>query len=121
MQLLVRQPARGVLAHALEHVLDRDVVVFVATGEDRAAVEQDRGDVEALSQRVKELLGEGNRVVVSAIGEGTLPHESFHRYFTQNVVWRLSAAGLNPGNGLSDLYGDDDIYYSVLGNLVLTF
>ncbi len=42
-------------------------------------------------------------------------------YFTQNVVLRLSAAGLNAGSGLADLYGDDDTYYSVLGNLVLTF
>jgi hypothetical protein len=40
---------------------------------------------------------------------------------TQNAVIRLSAAGLNPGDGLSALYGDDDIYYSVLANLVFTF
>jgi hypothetical protein len=42
-------------------------------------------------------------------------------YMQQNVVFRLSAAGLNPGDGLADLYGDDDVYYSVLANLVLTF
>lgn len=42
-------------------------------------------------------------------------------YMQQNLVFRLSAAGLNPGDGLSNLYGDDDIYYSVLANLVLTF
>jgi hypothetical protein len=42
-------------------------------------------------------------------------------FMTQNVVMRLSAAGLRPGSGLKDLYGGDDTYYSVLGNLVLTF
>lgn len=42
-------------------------------------------------------------------------------FMTQNAVIRLSAAGLNPGKGLADLYGDDDIYYSVLANLVFTF
>ena len=42
-------------------------------------------------------------------------------FATQNVVWRLSAAGLFPGSGLEALYGSDDTYYSVLGNLVLTF
>jgi len=42
-------------------------------------------------------------------------------YMTQNIVFRLSAAGLNPGDGLADLYGDDDVYYTVLANLVLTF
>lgn len=42
-------------------------------------------------------------------------------YMTQNIVFRLSAAGLKPGDGLADLYGDDDTYYTVLANLVLTF
>ncbi len=42
-------------------------------------------------------------------------------YMTQNVVFRLSAAGLFPGAGTEALYGSDDTYYSVLGNLVLTF
>ena len=42
-------------------------------------------------------------------------------FMTQNIVFRLSAAGLNPGDGLADLYGDDDVYYTVLANLVLTF
>jgi hypothetical protein len=42
-------------------------------------------------------------------------------FMTQNAILRLSAAGLNPGSGLSDLYGNDDIYYSVLANLVFTF
>ena len=42
-------------------------------------------------------------------------------YFTQNVILRLSAATLLPGQGLKDLYGEDTKYYSVLGNFVLTF
>jgi hypothetical protein len=42
-------------------------------------------------------------------------------YMTQNVVMRLSAAGLHSGKGLANLYGGSETYYSVLGNLVLTF
>ncbi|HVF62907.1 MAG TPA: hypothetical protein VNE58_02800 [Casimicrobiaceae bacterium] len=40
---------------------------------------------------------------------------------TQNVVVRLSGAVLEPGDGLADLYGDDDTYYSVLGNIILSY
>ncbi|GIX36302.1 MAG: hypothetical protein KatS3mg126_2081 [Lysobacteraceae bacterium] len=42
-------------------------------------------------------------------------------FMTQNAIVRLSAAALVPGQGLADLYGDDDVYYSVLANLVFTF
>jgi hypothetical protein len=42
-------------------------------------------------------------------------------YFTQNIVLRLSGAYLLPGEGLEDLYGDDDNYYSVLGNFTFTY
>jgi hypothetical protein len=45
-------------------------------------------------------------------------------FLNQNVVLRLSGAVLLPGSGFNDLYGsqgDDDYYYSVLGNLVLTY
>ncbi len=42
-------------------------------------------------------------------------------FMTQNVVLRLSAALLEPGDGLKDLYGDDDSYYSILGNVTLNF
>jgi hypothetical protein len=42
-------------------------------------------------------------------------------YMTQNAVFRLSAAGLRSGSGLGALYGKNDTYYTVLGNLVLTF
>ncbi len=40
---------------------------------------------------------------------------------TQNVVLRLSAALLEPGEGLQDLYGDDDSFYTVLGNFIFSF
>jgi hypothetical protein len=39
----------------------------------------------------------------------------------QNIVWRLSGAALLPGSGLKQLYGDDDTYYTVLGNLILSY
>jgi len=42
-------------------------------------------------------------------------------FMTQNIVVRLSAALLEPGDGLKDLYGDDDSYYSILGNVTLNF
>ncbi|HET6604140.1 MAG TPA: hypothetical protein VFG21_07990 [Xanthomonadaceae bacterium] len=42
-------------------------------------------------------------------------------FMTQNMVLRVSGAVLFPGDGLAALYGDDDEYYSVLGNLVLTY
>ncbi len=42
-------------------------------------------------------------------------------FMTQNIVVRLSGAVLDPGSGLADLYGDDDRYYSVLGNFIFTY
>lgn len=42
----------------------------------------------------------------------------------QNVVLRLSGAALVPGDGTDELFGskaDDDIFYSVLGNIVLVY
>jgi hypothetical protein len=45
-------------------------------------------------------------------------------FLNQNVVLRLSGAGLVPGDGFNELFGsedDDDIYYSVLANLVLVY
>lgn len=38
----------------------------------------------------------------------------------QNIVFRLSAAALLPGKGYEQLYGDE-VAYSILGNLVLTY
>lgn len=45
-------------------------------------------------------------------------------FLNQNVILRLSGAMLLPGDGFKDLYGaedSDDYYYSVLGNIVLTY
>jgi hypothetical protein len=42
-------------------------------------------------------------------------------YMTQNVVVRVSAAALLPGEGIEALYGSDDTYYTVLGNFILNF
>lgn len=39
---------------------------------------------------------------------------------TQNIVFRMSGAVLNPGQGFEDLYGDGTPY-SVLGNLILAY
>lgn len=42
-------------------------------------------------------------------------------FMTQNIVMRLSAAGLHPGSGYADLYGSGDWQYTVLGNLIFTY
>jgi hypothetical protein len=42
-------------------------------------------------------------------------------FMTQNLVVRLSGALLEPGEGLEGLYGNDDTYYTVLGNVILTY
>jgi hypothetical protein len=42
-------------------------------------------------------------------------------FFTQNIVFRASAAALLPGEGYKDLYGDEELPYSVLLNLTLTY
>ena len=42
-------------------------------------------------------------------------------FMTQNVVVRLSGALLEPGSGLEDLYGERDPFYTVLGNVILTY
>lgn len=42
-------------------------------------------------------------------------------FMSQNIVVRLSGALLEPGAGLVDLYGDDHTYYTVLGNVILTY
>jgi hypothetical protein len=49
----------------------------------------------------------------------------YRPFFTQNVVFRLSGAVLFAGQGFQDLYGaesgEDDAFYSVLANLILTY
>ncbi|MCU0755742.1 MAG: hypothetical protein MUE46_11575 [Xanthomonadales bacterium] len=42
-------------------------------------------------------------------------------FMSQNVIVRLSGAALVPGKGLEALYGDDDTFYSVLANIILTY
>ncbi|MBL8245908.1 MAG: hypothetical protein JNL89_17060 [Rhodanobacteraceae bacterium] len=42
-------------------------------------------------------------------------------YMTQNIVVRLSGAVLEPGSGLEDLYGERDPFYTVLGNVILSY
>src|SRR5690606_14406965 len=46
-------------------------------------------------------------------------------HFTQNVVFRLSGAVLLADDGFKDLYRtserSEDIFYSVLGNIILTY
>ena len=37
------------------------------------------------------------------------------------AVENIIGAVLDPGRGLADLYGDDDRYYSVLGNFIFTY
>jgi hypothetical protein len=41
-------------------------------------------------------------------------------FMTQNVIVRLSAAGLLPGQGMKDLFPDED-HYSVLANIIFAF
>ena len=49
----------------------------------------------------------------------------YRPFFTQNVVFRLSAAALLAGEGFKNLYTqtneEQDVYYSVLANLILTY
>ncbi len=49
----------------------------------------------------------------------------YRPFFSQNVVFRLSGAVLFAGEGMQDLYGADggrdDVFYSVLANLILTY
>ena len=44
----------------------------------------------------------------------------YRPFFSQNIVFRLSAAALLPGEGFEELYGDETSY-SVLANLILTY
>ncbi len=44
----------------------------------------------------------------------------YRPFFTQNIVFRLSAAVLFPGDGFEDLYPDENPF-SILGNLILAF
>ena len=49
----------------------------------------------------------------------------YRPFFSQNIVFRMSGAALLPGAGFSDLYGEqrdqDDMFFSMQANLVLTY
>lgn len=55
-----------------------------------------------------------------AIGWDLSVASIYRPFMSQNVVFRLSAAALLPGKGYEQLFGDE-INYSVLANLVLSF
>jgi hypothetical protein len=56
----------------------------------------------------------------SDIGWDVSVSSIYRPFFTQNVVFRLSAAALLPGDGYEQMFGDDT-QYSILANLVLTY
>ncbi len=45
----------------------------------------------------------------------------YRPFQTQNIVLRLSGALLFPGGGMKDLFGDENHYYTVLGNFIFTY
>lgn len=55
-----------------------------------------------------------------SIGQDLSLSLTWRPFTSQNVVLRLVAAGLNPGNGYRDLYGDDKPY-SAFANLILAY
>lgn len=55
-----------------------------------------------------------------AIGWDLSVSSIYRPFMTQNIVFRLSAAALLPGKGYEQLFGDE-VNYTVLGNLVLTY
>ena len=57
----------------------------------------------------------------TAIGTDASVAWIWRPFMSQNIVLRVSGAALFPGDGLEALYGSDDTYYTVLGNLILTF
>jgi len=60
--------------------------------------------------------------VDSVLGQDISVSLIWRPYMTQNIVFRLSAAALNPGDGFDDLYGKDaDMPYSILVNMVLMY
>lgn len=58
--------------------------------------------------------------VASSIGQDISIAMIYRPFTTQNIVLRLSAAALLPGQGFKDLYGDETPY-SVLGNFIFTY
>jgi hypothetical protein len=58
--------------------------------------------------------------VSKTIGQDISAALIWRPFATQNIVFRLSGAVLNPGDGFKDLYGSTKPY-SVLANLILTY
>ena len=58
------------------------------------------------------LRGIGTDVSIAAI---------YRPLFSQNIVLRLSAATLIPGDGYEDLFDDEEQPYSILANLILQY
>lgn len=57
-----------------------------------------------------------------ALGQDVSVSLTWRPFMTQNIVVRLSAAGLLPGQGFDDLYGREAAMpYSVLANIILTY
>jgi hypothetical protein len=57
-----------------------------------------------------------------ALGEDISMSLIWRPFMTQNAVFRLSMAGLIPGKGFEDLFGDDArTPYSILFNMTLTY
>ena len=56
------------------------------------------------------------------LGQDVSVSLTWRPFMTQNIVVRLSAAGLLPGQGFDDLYGREAAMpYSVLANIILTY
>jgi hypothetical protein len=62
----------------------------------------------------------GRRVDDDDIGWDLSVAMTYRPFMSQNVVLRVAAATLLPGDGMAALYGDEP-QYSVLGSLVLTY
>ena len=57
-----------------------------------------------------------------ALGQDVSVSLTWRPFMSQNIVVRLSAAGLLPGQGFDDLYGREAAMpYSVLANIILTY
>jgi hypothetical protein len=56
------------------------------------------------------------------LGQDISASATWRPFMSQNVVVRLSAAALLPGDGFDDLYGHEAAMpYSILSNIILTY
>ena len=61
-----------------------------------------------------------NQSVAKDIGQDVSLSAFYRPLVSQNIVLRLSASALIPGNGYRELYGSD-VPYSAFANLVLSY